>query len=193
MKRKLPLAPPVRARLEPPTIMDRALAAEHGSMYIQLAAFAIDVDRVYVAQEDEPALPFGWEVFVTECYLLARIDPLRDMQRVLLQDTCLAILEQPPEEQGYGSQLLFAVYDAVDRGFFPEALRAMFRSWSSQPKQLRKALDVLWQAPERALVTCAAHGLSSALDPPLASPTRQALEQMRAGSWRLPTAGTPAP
>jgi hypothetical protein len=172
MKRKLPLAPPVRARLEPPTIMDRALAAEHGSMYIQLAAFAIDVDRVYVAQEDEPALPFGWEVFVTECYLLARIDPLRDMQRVLLQDTCLAILEQPPEEQGYGSQLLFAVYDAVDRGFFPEAL---------------------WQAPERALVTCAAHGLSSALDPPLASPTRQALEQMRAGSWRLPTAGTPAP
>ena len=186
MKRKLPLTQPARARLELPTIMDRALAAEYGSIYIQLAAFAIDVDRVYVAHEDEPALAFGWEVFLTECYLLARIDPLDDVQRVLLQDTCLAILEQPPEEQGYGSQLLFAVYDAVDRGFFPEALRAMFRSWSSQPKQLRKALGVLWQAPERELLTCAAHCLAQALDPPFAPPTRQALEQMRAGSWRLP-------
>ena len=167
--------------------MDRTLAAEHGSAYVQLAAFAIDVDRVFVEVEDEPELPFGWEVFLTECYLVSRIDPHDAVQRVLLEDACLAMLEQPPEEQGYGSQLLFAVYDAIDRGLFPEALRLMFRSWHKKPRQLRKALDALWQTKEQVLELCATRCLATELEPELAPPTREVLEAMRAGQWPLPT------
>lgn len=165
--------------------MDRALAAQHGSAYVQLAAFAIDVDRVFVEDPAEARLAFGWEVFLTEAYLVASLDPRDDAQRVLLEDSCLAILEQPPDEQGYGSQLLFAVYDAIERGFFPEALRAMFKSWHNRPKQLRKALDALFDAPAEALEACSGHCLAARLDPPLAPPTRASLERMRQGHWAL--------
>lgn len=176
----------MQARLELPTIMDRTLAAEHGSAYVQLAAFAIDVDRVFVEDHAEPQLPFGWEVFLTECYLVSHIDPHEAAQRVLLQDACLAILEQTPEEQGYGSQLLFAVYDAIDRGLFPQALRVMFRSWHKKPRQLRKALDALFEIKVQMLAACAAHCLATALEPELAPLSRAALEAMQAGQWPLP-------
>jgi hypothetical protein len=186
MTRKLPLTQSARERLELPTIMDRALAAAHGSAYVQLAAFAIDVDRVFVELEGEPELPFGWEVLLTECYLVARIDPHEAAQRVLLEDTCLAILEQPAEEQGYGSQLLFAVYDAIDRGLFPQALHAMFQSWRKKPRQLRKALDALWQTRAKVLAACAARCLATELEPELAPSTREVLEAMQAGRWMVP-------
>ena len=56
-KRRLPAAP--SSGLDHPTIMDRALAAEHGPAYVQLAVFAIDIDRLYALDPERPALPFG--------------------------------------------------------------------------------------------------------------------------------------
>jgi hypothetical protein len=180
---KLRLTPAPRASLEHPTIMDRALAVEHGAAYVQLAAFAIDVDRLYALDPDRAQLPFGWEVFLCEQYLLARIDAGSEPGRALIEDTCLAVLAQPPEEQGYGSQLAFAVYDAVARGALPESLRAVFAQWHKPPTQLLAALAELWTDPVSTLALCAADCLQRTIDPPLAPPTRSALEAMRAGTW----------
>lgn len=188
-KRRLALVQTRQSRLDLPTIMDRVLAADHGSAYVQLAAFCIDVDRLYVQEPEDCELPFGWEVFLTECYALGRTDPTDAQQLALLEDTCLSILEQPPDDQGYGSQLLFAVHDAIDRGLLPRTLQPMFASWSKKPRQLRKALDALWAAPGPALAACATHCLAETLDPKLAPPTREALQRMQAGQWPLPKAG----
>jgi len=180
---KLRLTPAPRASLEQPTIMDRALAVEHGSAYVQLAAFAIDVDRLYALEPDRTLLPFGWEVFLCEQYLLARIDAGSEPGRALIEDACLAVLAQPPEEQGYGSQLVFAVYDAVARGALPESLRPVFAQWHKPPSQLLAALAELWDDSITTLQRCAADCLQRTIDPPLSPPTRAALEAMRTGSW----------
>lgn len=180
------MARPGQAQLEEPTIMNRLLAAQYGGAYVQLAVFAIDLDRVFVEDAGERTLPFGWEVFVTECYLLGRIGAHDVEQHALIEDTCVAILEQEPDEQGYGSQLLFAAYDAIERGFYPKALGAVFSSWRKRPKQLFKALTHVWQAPARELAACARHALNVKLDPPLAPPTQQALEEMAEQRWSLP-------
>ena len=166
--------------------MNRVLAAQHGSAYVQLAVFAIDVDRVYVEHSADPRLAFAWEVFVTECYVLGRVAPDDQGALGMLEDACIAVLEQPPDEQGFGSQLLFAVYDAVERGFYAQALAAVFARWRKRPRQLRKALDALWRAPAAELAACARACLAQPLEPPLAPPTRQALEAMVAGHWPLP-------
>jgi uncharacterized protein len=181
--RKLPLARASAQKLDQPTIMDRTLAQKHGSAYVQLAAFAIDVDRAYVATSDGAGMPFGWEVFLTERYLLGRIDPQDAAQLGSLAQCCLSILEQAPDAQGYGSQLLFAVHDAVERGLLPDALRALFSAWSCKPKQLRRALDALWRSPDESLGRCATHVLTANLDADLTPPTRAALEQMRHHRW----------
>jgi hypothetical protein len=187
MKRPLPVVRPGADRLQLPTIMDRELARIHGSAYVQLCAFAIDLDRIYVLEPEAEHLAFGWEVFMTECYALARIDPSRLEHHALLEDTCLAILEQPPDDQGFGSQLLFAVYDAVGRGRYPQSLQPAFQSWRGRPKQLGKALDALWRDPTRELAEHAAYCLSgpiaAQLSPPLTPNTRDSLERMRAGQW----------
>jgi hypothetical protein len=177
------LAPAPRASLEQPTIMDRALAVEHGTAYVQLAVFAIDIDRLYALDPERSVLPFGWEVFLCEQYLLVRIDAGTEAGRALLEDTCLSVLAQPPEEQGYGSQLVFAVYDAVVRAALPASLRSVFAQWHKPPTQLLAALAELWQDPTTVLQRCAADCLQRTIDPPLAPPTRAALEAMRAGTW----------
>jgi hypothetical protein len=187
MKRPLPVVRPGTDRLQLPTIMDRELARVHGSAYVQLCAFAIDLDRIYVLAPEAEHLAFGWEVFMTECYALARIDPSQLEHHALLEDTCLGILEQPPDDQGFGSQLLFAVYDAVGRGRYPQSLRPAFQSWRGRPKQLHKALDALWGDPARELADHAAYCLSAPiaelLTPPLTPTTRDSLQRMRAGQW----------
>ena len=180
-KRRLPAAP--AAGLDHTTIMDRELAALHGGAYVQLAVFAIDLDRLYALDPERPALPFGWEVFLVEQYLLARIDGHAEPGRALLEDACLSVLAQPPEEQGYGSQLVFAVYDALARGALPESLRPVFARWLKPPVQLQEALDELWSDAPAVLARCAADCLTRKLDPPLAPPTRTTLEAMRAGAW----------
>jgi hypothetical protein len=178
-----------RTRLEQPTIMNAALAAKYGVAYVRLCVFAIDIDRAYAELEDEEspsydaALPFGWEVFLTEAYLLRALPATGDGEPGLIEETCLSILEQAPDEQGYGSQLLFAVYDAIVRGQYPESLRTIFRSWHKPPKQLLASLAALSAAPSAPLATLAELVLSAELDPPLAPPTRTALEAMRYPSW----------
>jgi hypothetical protein len=186
-RRGLPLARPGQAQLEQPTIMNRVLAAQYGAAYVQLVVFAIDVDRVYVESEAEgAALAFGWEVFLTECHLLGRVARDDAAQLALLEDTCIAILEQEPDEQGYGSQLLFATHDAIERGLLPSELASVFSSWRKHPKQLSKALSALWNEPASALAQLAGHCLAQALEPPLAAPTREALMAMQARRWPLP-------
>ena len=186
MKRELPQLRPLRDHLEQPTIMNSALAARYGASYVHLAAFAIDADRVYVLDPDAEGLPFGWEVFMTECYAITAL-PAHDEQACsLLEETCLSILEQAPEDQGLGSQLVFAIHDAIERGLYPASLKQMFRSWNRPPRQLRAALDALLHEPLPPLAACAAHCLRAALDPPLTPPTRAALTQMQARAWTLP-------
>lgn len=185
------------AKLELPTIMDRGLAVKHGSLYVHLAAFAIDIDRVFaaVAPDDEDdigltgatdpeELPFGWEVFLTSARVRA-LDPKDPKVLAMLEETCAFVLDQTPDEQGYGSQLVFGVYDAVKRGALPQSLADLFRSWRARPKQLDRALDELWKNGAAALPAIAARCASIALDPPLAPPTRSALQQMAAGEWSL--------
>lgn len=191
-KRRLGQIPAARERLEQPTIMNTALAAKYGPPYVRMAAFAIDVDRVYTALEEEDVeLPFGWEVFLTECYVVGTFDALDETQRGLLEETCLSILEQPPDEQGYGSQLLFAVYDAVDRGFYPGTLAQLFRTWR-RPKQLEKGLSVLWSEADENQAVLAAHVLAVLIDPPVAPPTQKTLEQMAEGNFALPRPTPPS-
>ena len=184
--RRLPVASPAKAGLGLPTIMDPVLAAKYGAPYVKLAAFAIDVDRVYAMEEDQPTLPFGWEVFLTESFLVARIAPKAGKPQPLLEDTCLSILEQEPEQQGYGSQLLFAVYDATERGLYPPSLKGLFRSWSTRPRLLQKALAEMWKTPAQSMAVGAAHCLAQTLQPPLSPPSRDAFMRMAAGTWRLP-------
>jgi len=186
--RRLPVASQAKSGLGLPTIMDPLLAAQYGRPYVQLAAFAIDVDRVYAIDEDQPTLPFGWEVFLTECFLVARIAPKPGKPQPLLEDTCLSILEQEPEQQGYGSQLLFAVYDATERGLYPPSLKGLFRSWSTRPRLLQKALAEMWKTPAQAMAVGATRCLAEPLQPPLSPPSREVLTRMAAGTWRLPKA-----
>lgn len=186
-RRPLPQLSPARAELAGPTIMDRTLAAAHGARYVQLAAFAIDVDRVYAHGEDDEAaqaLPFGWEVFLVQEYLRARV-PARDpAAHALLEESCLAILAQPPDEQGFGSQLVFAVHDGVRRGLYPESLRRVFASWRpAAHKQIERALAALRADRERVLPRLARHCLEHAPAPGLAPPTHEALQQMADGAW----------
>jgi hypothetical protein len=185
------------AKLELPTIMDRGLAAKHGALYVHLAAFAIDIDRVFAAiapdDEDDIGLtgapdpeeqPFGWEVFLTSARVRA-LDPGDPKVLAMLEETCAFVLDQAPDEQGYGSQLVFGVYDAVKRGALPQSLADLFRSWRARPKQLDRALDALWKNDAAALPAIAARCESIALEPPLAPPTRATLQQMAAGQWRV--------
>jgi hypothetical protein len=180
-KRRLQQAAP--SRLEQPTIMDRTLALEHGAPYVQLAAFAIDVDRLFARDPERTVLPFGWEVFLCEAYLLGALDLSSEASCVLLEDTCLSVLAQPPEEQGYGSQLVFAVYAGLMRGVLPAALKPVFAAWRKPPSQLLAALAELWRDPQTSMQQCAGDCLQRRLEPPLAPPTRSALEAMRDRRW----------
>jgi hypothetical protein len=177
-KKHLPKMAPDRQKLGLPTIMDPALAQRHGVPYVHLAAFAIDVDRVRDAVEgfDDPR-PFGWEVFLTEAYLLERFDPVRRPEEVLLfEDVVLSILEGAPD--ALGSQLAFAVWDALVRQRFPARLEGAFASWRARPEQLVKELATLWRDGARHVRELAAGCLEVELEPPLAPPTREALEAL---------------
>jgi hypothetical protein len=205
VKRALPQAGP-SVKLALPTIMDRALAIKHGAPYVHLSAFAIDVDRVYAEtsplEEDElpeaaatkhaqhDALPFGWEVFLTGARLHA-LDTTDIAVLAMLEDTCNHVLGQSPDEQGYGSQLVFAVYDCVQRGTLPLALGDLFRSWRSRPKQLIRSLNAMWKNTELMLPMVAAHCTATTLDPPLAPPTLATLEAMTRGEWALRSDAAP--
>ena len=178
MKKKVSLTrAPAREGLGLPTIMDRDLATLHGVRYVHLAAFALDVDRGRAAGEGygDPR-PFAWEVFLTEHYLLARFDPTED--RALIEDAVLSILEGEPD--ALGSQLAFALWDAISRGRWPASSKQAFASWKSRPDEMVRDLAPLWRDGAERARSLAAGCLVVELDPPLAPPTRAALAAMAA-------------
>jgi len=177
MRKPLPLINARQEGLGQPTIMDRALAEQHGSRYVQLAVFAIDIDRVCEAHADDESLPLGWEVFVTEALMVALIDPTDELQRSMLEDACLDLLVDQADPR-LGSQLPFAVYDAVVRGVFPESLRPLFHRWRTPSKTLLRDLSDFWLARDQALPKLVEMCLSTPLTPPLAPPTVQALQNL---------------
>lgn len=175
IKRKLPSAP-ATSKLGLPTIMDPGLAAKHGAPYVHLAVFAIDVDRVREAEEGDPR-PFGWEVFLTEVYLAAHFDPIRRPEEVLLfEDVVLSVIEGEPD--AFGAQLVFAVWDGIERGVFPRRLRGAFDAWQARPKELVKDLAKLFADEATLTKQLAAGCLAIELDPPLAPPTIEALRAL---------------
>ena len=179
------------------TIMDAALAARHGVRYVHLAAFAIDLDRLMEAAEDaELDLPFGFEVFMMEMSLLgllsARGEDEEESQNddesddeseddlALIEDAAVSIFERldPDEEPPLGASLLFAIRDALLRGELPERLESLFTGWSSGPDELGAQLDPLFDDPDLEAAAIARVCLGVELHPPLAPPTREALEAM---------------
>jgi hypothetical protein len=173
-RRTLPLAAAETA-LGLPTIMDRDLAAAHGVEYVHLAVFAIDIDRVYWLEPELASLPFGWEVFLTEWYLLSRASAheLTDM----LEAVCGALLEETPGEPPLGGQLVFAVFDAVQRGALPKTLEPVFHAWRRPPHDLLESLTELHAQGANNARKLAEHCLNAELEPPLAPPTRAALRE----------------
>ncbi len=179
-KKSLPTIEPEAEGLGHPTIMDPALAMQHGVDYVRVAVFAIDVDRVreHVEDDVDGVWPFGWEVFLTEVHLLGSVDIEDEAQRAMIEDACAAILEQSGSELVFGAQLLFAVYDAIARGQWPAEMKAIFESWRGEPTELVEELAPLWSDPETEASDLAEACLEVALPIPLAPPARTALEAM---------------
>ncbi len=185
-KRTLPKLQEAQAGLGLPTIMDRALAAAHGALYVHLAVFAIDIDRAYWLDPERNDLPFGWEVFLTECYVLGRIDASQAVQRDMLEAACSELMEESPGEPPLGGQLVFAIYDAVQRGALPSELRALFAGWHAKPRELVHSIKKLWDDRDATIVSLAKACLAEEMEPPLAPPTRAVLEEMAAGQFVVP-------
>lgn len=182
MPRRLPQANAQQAGLGQRTIMNRTLAGQYGVDYVHLAAFAIDVDRVYERAPAEGQLPFGWEVFACARYVAARVHSATERGGGLLEDVVLQILAEPPGEPQLGAVLAFAIHAGVERGTLPEALRHAFASWRASPRQLSRALDACFGDPGL-LARVALHCLGTPMDPPLSPPTLEALQQMAANQW----------
>ena len=174
-KRPLPQASPGSAFLGQATIMDRALSAQYGVSYVHLAAFAIDVDRVFMATEDSVDLPLGWEVALCLGYLLGRVDTKEESVFSMVEDTCLHVLSFAPGDAPLGSELAFAVYCGVELGKLPSSLAGAFHSWKSTPRQLVRTVSALFERPEHALAEFATHCLAVRLPAPLAPPTVETL------------------
>jgi hypothetical protein len=163
------------------TIMDRQLAVTLGSKYVHLAAFAIDIDRVYWLEPERSDLPFGWEVFLCEHEVLARFDRESLSDRELLAAMCANVLEAPPGEPALGGQIVFAIYDAIRRGQLDSELSALFMAWHKPPEDLVVSLAQLWAAPRESAKRLAEHCLRASLTPPLAPPTLVTLEGLAKG------------
>jgi hypothetical protein len=187
-KRVLPKVAAAHTSLGLPTIMDRSLAVAHGAPYVHLAAFAIDIDRIYWLDPERTDVPFGWEVFLTECYVLGRVHPEDPAHRDMLEAVCLDIMEETPGEPPLGGQLAFAVFDAVQRKRLPSELRRLFTRWRKPLEELQSSLDALWNTPEHKLVELARFCLAEALTPPLSPPTQAVLRDMGLGKFPLPHA-----
>lgn len=183
-KKRLPSVEPEREGLGRDTIMDASLASRWGIPYVHLSVVAIDLDRVREAIEEagpgeQAPWPFAFEVFLTEMHLLGAIEPEDQDALQMLEDVCLGILDHGPlDEPPLGSQVVFAVYDAVERGALPDSMRTVFSSWKEPPRALLEGLAPLFEDPEVEAADLALACLDLDLTPPLAPPTRAALEAM---------------
>ncbi|MFW5925164.1 MAG: hypothetical protein ACOCV4_03300 [Myxococcota bacterium] len=191
MSKRLPTIEPARERLGAPTIMDPDLAARHGVPYVHLAVFAIDVDRVrqlLEAQEADAELPFAWEVFLTEVYLLTFLDLGDEGGRAMVEEACAPALEpgRAAHEPPLGGQLPFAVYDAVARGEAPSELGDLFRRWRKRPEDLVRQLAPLWEDPAPHIAALADLCIDTPVDPPLAEPTARALDELHDSALGAP-------
>ncbi len=177
MARDLPIAGDTR--LGQPTVMDRGLAAKYGTRYVHLTAFAIDVDRLraHIEEEADPESlwPFGWEVFLTEMYMLAVLDPAAREDYGLIEDVCVHIFELGPQQQALGAQIPFAVFDAVNRGAWPDSLLPLFVDWDRSANNLVQDLKPLWEHAEDEAADLADACLRAPMQPPFAPPTKHAL------------------
>jgi len=192
-KKRLAQMSPQAEGLGAETIMDRALAQEHGVPYVHLAVFCIDVDRAYQVAPDDSPLPFGWEVFLTQCYIASALQTRGDDDdddaagdRELLESACLHVLDGDPAAASLGSQLTFAVHDGLSRGLVSELLRPVFRTWRGGTRQLSRELDPLWQDAQDTLQRIALHCLTLPLSPAWAPPSLEVLQRMAAGELPLP-------
>jgi hypothetical protein len=174
--KRLKVMGPADAKLGRATIMDRALAQRHGTPYVHATVFAIDVDRLREHEEDDAALPFGWEVWLTEAYLAKNL--AEPAHVALVEDMCLHVLELPrvkgDAQPPLGSQLPFAVYAGVAHGLLPATLGTCFHVWKKPPTDLLAQLEPFRTdaaLQERVLDYC----LDAALSPPLVGPVREAL------------------
>lgn len=178
-QRRLPIAP--TAGLGAETIMDRALAAKHGVAYVHLAAFAIDIDRVARAFDDEPDLPFGWDVLLTESYLLERLDADDPRVRAMVEEVVLDLVEGERDADApppLGSQLPFALYDAIERGTWPAPEEPLFRRWKPSARRLVRELEPLWSEAAELVPRLCRELLQLPIDPPFAPPVAEALRRL---------------
>lgn len=161
------------------TIMDAAIAQQHGVPYVHLAAFAIDVDRVRVELEEDETLPFGWEVFLTEHYLLSQFDPIRKPEElVLFEDIIVSVLEGGGD--ALGAQIVFAMYDAMKREKLPARLEPAFDRWKEGPDELVEELKELWARETELVEMLAKRVLECKMEPPFAPPAEEALKALAA-------------
>ena len=145
-KSPLPIASEAPRSLGLKTIMSRDLAALHGIDYVHIAAFAIDLDRIREGIEIDPSAkewPFGWEVFLTECFLRERLDPTIESHQRLVEDLCWSIFEFGPGDPRLGGQVLFAVYSAIHSGAWPASWKKLFHGWLGKPDGLMAELEAL--------------------------------------------------
>jgi hypothetical protein len=104
----------------------------------------------------------------------------------------MPLLEETPGEPPLGGQLVFAVYDAVQRGELPVELRKLFFGWRSPPRELLAGLAQLQQNVQSSLPALVEYCLAAELSPPLAPPTREALSKMLNGLIPPPGEAPPA-
>jgi hypothetical protein len=182
VKKLLPTVRPEHEGLGQPTIMNPALAARHGVLYVHLVVFAIDLDRLREAVEaldDRESLwPFGWEVFLTEVHLDGLLDPTDEAHIDLIEDVVEDLLGYPAGDPPYGAHLAFAIHDAVMRGNLPPAIGDAFKRWKKRPKELVASLDDLFERADVEAADLAEASLEVELEPKLAPPTRDALEAL---------------
>lgn len=181
MKKPLGQVPAGAERLGLPTLMERALAVKHGVPYVHLTVFAIDVDRVRVATEaHDDERPFGWEVFLTECYLLEAVDVTAEGAASMIEDILLGVLELPAGQEVLGTQLPFAVWHAVRSQGWPSELAHALAAWKARPDALGKDLDQLFAARDAQRAALAQMCLEAPLSPPLAGPSEEILRRWAA-------------
>ncbi len=189
-KKRLKVVEARSEKLGRPTIMDRALAHRYGTSYVYLAAFAIDVDRVHELDPEDGSLPFGWEVWLVERYLVklfreaapgpeAEADDAPQGLVQMVEHACLSVMDLPRVKPGqrapFGSQLPFAIYAGVARKRLPNRLGDAFHAWKKPPLDLLDDLRAIDARPALG-PQLVQHCLEAKVQPALIPPVVEALK-----------------